>query len=550
MDCEYDVLGGYIPSFVQHLKDTSARLGLRIGSQANEDQTSAGGAVGEIAEAHTHTSWTPAEYDAFFRALSVHSRWRPDLITACVPTRTEWEVWMYLEALEEGTATLAIQQGGEDVDMEGGLGDERRDVEMRAARSSSDSRSHSGSDTDEDEDEDVCEPALEVSQAWIDAEERMASWIVDEEHLASVEGDAAAGTGEVVDERPKRKRGRPRGAGQGRAQSRTGEQTVSNEGAPSPVHRSPSPEPTSMPARKPSRDPSTLPERKREALMSRLEVPHLLVLDGILRESEEAMKEKSKSREGSATAAALAEHGNEGPPCARVVQASNLSDRIAEPQGTSKTHESPSNAVIDPVLLALSGDTDPPGHQSGRIPSESALTRCAPAPVLAQGSSSLPNASSRPEASSQPGTGGMFAFPQDNTTTLTNPDPNVNVESDLSLFSPRSRRRIQKRLYMRRKRALRAEGAVDTGIEKLKPGKKAKTEQRETSVVSTPVPCSEAPSDAEAELPENMSKKNKPGLTLPYKLKAQFAELSIDAAYLRGQGMDLLNLGALGRLMG
>ena len=536
MDCEYDVLGGYIPSFVQHLKDTGARLGLRIGSQANEDRTSAGGAVEEAAEAHTHPSWTPAEHDAFFRAVSVHSRWRPDLIAACVPTRTEWEVWMYLEALEEGAATLAIQRGGEDVGMEDG----RWDVEMQADRSSSDSRSHSGSGTDED----VCEPALEVSQAWIDAEERMASWIVEEEHLASVEGNAAD-TREVVDERPKRKRGRPRVARQGRAQSRTQEQTVSNEGAMASVHRSPSSEPTSesMPAHKPSRDPSTLPERKREALMGCLGVPHLLVLDGILRESEEAMKEKSKSREGSATVATPTEHGNEGPP--RDVQVSNLSDRIPGSQGTSNT-ESPSNAVIDPVLLALSGGTDPAEPQSDRVSSESTLTSCAPAHVPAQGSSSLPN------ASSQPGTHNTFTFPQVNAT-LTNPDPNMNVESDLSLFSPRSRRRIQKRLYMRRKRALRengAEVAVETGIEKLKPGKKAKTERRETSVVSTPVPGSEVPSDAEAELPENVSKKNKPGLTLPYKLKAQFAELSIDAAYLRGQGMDLLNLGALGRLMG
>ena len=289
--------------------------------------------------------------------------------------------------------------------------------------------------------------------------------------------------------------------------------------------------------------------------MGRLEAPHLLVLDGILRESEEAMKEKSKSREGSATAVTLTEHGVEGSPRARDVQVSGQSDRIAVPQGTSNTPESPSNAVIDPVLLALSGGADPAGRQSGRVPNESTLTSCAPAHDPVRGPPLLPNASSQPASvgvSYQPGTSNMFTFPQDNATP-THPDPNVNVESDVMMFSPRSRRRIQKRLYMRRKRALRengAEGGIDTGIEKLKPGKKAKTERRETPVVSTPVPCSEAPSDAEVELPENTSKKNRPGLTLPYKLKAQFAELGIGAAYLRGKGMDLLNLGALGRLMG
>ncbi|KAH0829035.1 hypothetical protein J3R83DRAFT_2490 [Lanmaoa asiatica] len=467
MDHEHDVLGGYIPSFVQHLKDTGARLGLQVGSQVNEDQTSAGGA----AEAHGLSSWTPAEHDAFFRAISLSASRRGP----------KWEVWMYLEALEEGAATLAMQQGGEDVD-------------MQVDRSSSDTSSHSDSDTDGEED--LYEPALEVSQAWIDAEERMASWIVHEEHLASVGGDAAADTEVADDEAPKRKRGRPRGTGKGRAQGWVRGQRISNEGCHSPpsVHRSPSPEPTSMFA------------RKREALMDRLEVPHLLVLDSILRESEETMKGKSKSREGSVTTATPTEHGDEKVPRVHDAEASSLSQRITAPQGT--TNVSP-NVVIDPVLLALSGGAD----LVGGVPRESTSTSCAPTKLR-------------------------------------------SVESDLSLFSPRSRRRIQKRLYMRRKRALlrengaASEGVVHTGIEKLRPGKKANSERSEASNVSTPVPCSEATSDAEMKPSENVVKKNKPGLTLPYKLKAQFTESGIDAAFLRGQGMDLLNLGALGRLMG
>lgn len=534
MDHEYDVVGGYIPSFVQHLKDTGARLGLRVESQMDEDRTSAGDAVEEVAEAYALSSWTPAEHNAFFRALSVHSRWRPDLIAACVPTRTEWEVWMYLEALEEGAATLATQRDGEDVDMEGGFGD---DVNMRVERSSSDSRSHSGSDTDEDLNLGLCEPALEVSQAWIDVEERMASWIVHEEYLASVEG-VVADTEDVDDKPPKRKRGRPRG---GRAHSQVRGQTVSNEGYNSPPpRRSSSPKPTST------------SERKCEGLMGRLELPHLMVLDNILREDEEAKKEKSKGREDSVTATTPIEEGNTEVPRVRGAEVSS-SHRMTVP---SNVPESPSDVVIDPVLLALSGGADPAGCQSGRVPIESTLASCAPVPT--QGPSSLPNASSQPtslEVSSQPGMGNMSTFPLGGAT-LTNPDPTANVESELSLFSPRSRRRIQKRLYMRRKRALlRENGAapedgVYTGTERLKPGKKAKSERSETSLISTPVPCSEAPSDDEMKLPENVPKKSKPGLTLPYKLKAQYAELDIDAAYLRGQGMDLLNLGALGKLMG
>lgn len=534
MDRNYDVVGGYIPSFVQHLNDTRARLGLRIGSQANEDQ----GAV-EVAEEHALSSWTPAEQDAFFRAVSVHSRWRPDLIAACVPTRTEWEVWMYLEALEEGAAELAKRQEDKDVDV-----DEGQDVEME---DDFDSCSHSGSDKDQDED--VCEPALEVSQGWIDAEEYMAAWIIDSEHLASVESDGAADTGEVDDRSRKRKRALHGSARKRRVQS---QQTVSNEGLPPPVHRSPSPEPSSTSAREPSQDSSALDERQRKALMGRLKVPHLLVLDSILREGEEAMKEKSSSREGSIAANTLTEHGDDGAAHVSDPDVLSLSDRIIGPPETSNVPESSSNAVIDPVLLALTGDADPVGRHAGQATNENTATSCVPAHVPAQGSS-LPNTSSQPtwlEAFSLPGTSNVFTFPQDNAT-FPDPDPTASAESDLSLFSPRSRRRIQKRLYMRRKRLREnGEGTVATGIQKLKPGKKAKSEPSATLVVSTPVPGSEAPSDSEAEVPENIPKKNKGGLTLPYKLKGRFAKLGVDAAYLSGQGMDLLNLGALGKLMG
>ncbi|KAG8220465.1 hypothetical protein J3R82DRAFT_3160 [Butyriboletus roseoflavus] len=524
------------------LRTLGTRLGLWAGSQVNEDRTSAGGVVEEVAEAHALSSWTPAEHDALFRAISVHSRWRPDLIAACVPTRTEWEVWMYLEVLEEGAGTLATQRGGDDVNMQDNSGDERRDVDMQVDGSSSDSRSHSGSDTDEDQNLDLCEPALEVSQTWIDVEERMASWIVREEYLASVKGVADADAEDVDDRPPKRKRGRPRGAGKGRTHNRIRRQTVSSEGFRSPVHRSPSPRPSSTSA------------REREALMGRLELSHLMVLDGVLREYEEAIKEKSKSREGSVVAATPIEHGDAEAPRVRGAEVLGLSPQITAPQGTSIV-PSPSNAVIDPVLLALSY---PAGCQPGRKPSKSTLTSCAPAHVPTQGPSSLPNASCQPTSSSQPGTNNTFTFPL-RSAAPTNPNPTANDESDLSLFSPRSRRRIQKRLHMRRKRALlrengaASEDAVHAGIDRLKPGKKgkkARSERNEPSLVSTSVSCSEAPSDVETQLPENVLKKGKAGLTLPYKLKAQFAELGIDAEYLRGQGMDFLNLSALGKLMG
>lgn len=507
---EYDVLGGYLPSFVQHLKDTGARLGSRTSE----------GPSGTVAEADALSSWTPAEHDAFFRAVSVHSRWRPDLIVACVPTKTEWEVWMYLEALEEGVAALAMQQDGEDV---GGSGDEHREAGMHVGRSRDES------DSDADSDEGVCEPALEVSQAWIDAEERMAAWIVQQEHLAcvDVEGDSAAANTEDVEDVPrKRKRGQPHGTRRGCAQSRARTRAVAEEGRHSSprADRSPSSEPSLTSARKRARELS-----RREALMGHLELPHLLVLDGILREGEEAMKEKSNSRSGSVTETTPTEYGDEGESHVR-----------SDPHQTSSVSESQSNVVIDPVLLAMSGVDPAAERQSARALTQSRLGTSTPGP------SSLHHVPSQLALLEVPLQHGAFA-----ATHTTNPYPTANVDSDLSLFSPRTRRRIHKRLYMRRKRALLSTGSesvIDTGIEKLRPGKKAKSERNETPAVSTTsVACSEtASSDAE----ENVPRKNKAGLTLPYKLKAQFSELGIDAAYLVSEGMHLLNLGALGKLMG
>lgn len=47
--------------------------------------------------------WTSTEKDAFFHALCVYSRLRPDLIAACVKTKTPLDVCTYLEALESAS---------------------------------------------------------------------------------------------------------------------------------------------------------------------------------------------------------------------------------------------------------------------------------------------------------------------------------------------------------------------------------------------------------------------------------------------------------------
>ncbi|KAI9454810.1 hypothetical protein F5148DRAFT_984973 [Russula earlei] len=52
--------------------------------------------------------WSSAEKALFFRALSVHSRFRPDLIAASIGTKSTADVAVYLSLLREGAARTAI----------------------------------------------------------------------------------------------------------------------------------------------------------------------------------------------------------------------------------------------------------------------------------------------------------------------------------------------------------------------------------------------------------------------------------------------------------
>ncbi|KIJ07047.1 hypothetical protein PAXINDRAFT_103124 [Paxillus involutus ATCC 200175] len=634
MDCKYDVLRGYVPSFIEHLEEARARLGVGAGPEASEEGMVIDNADGNEAAENSPAApdtispdtpslslWTSTEQTAFFRALSVYSRWRPDLVAACVPTKSVWEVGLYLEALEQGAARLAMEEeedGDDDREdddcrrsprevaerngkgkiKEQDDGNRDKDTDMDGSPSSSTS---SGSDSDmdeaedEDEDEDTLdpyrshEPAHEVSEAWIDAEEVMASWVIHEDYLASLDkhagNDVDAGELEGVEhEPPKRKRGRPRGSGKGRGRRRppAGGKTEADsrsQSMPPLVQHSQTPERThdlstgpgsSSGSRKRTLDSSDSPTRKRsklderETLMGRLEDAHLLVLDGILREDEEAMRERNKSREGSVAEVRthVAKDRNEGGLGSGDVVGVGASDERQVDQGDKeRTGACPSNAMIDPVLLALSGVTSGSAPTVPPAPTlDLPYEPSKPAPPANTSSQPIPSHQS-PSTLLQLGASNMLTCPNTSNVVVPNPDP--TRDPDPMLLSPRSRRRLQKRLYMRRRRALlhgdnvgsesalsTADKSKATNMEKLKPGKKAKAEQSDMPVAFASVPGSEAPSDVESEAAKEISTKTKGGLTLPYKLKAEFAALGVDAAYLRAQGMDLLHLGVLGRLMG
>lgn len=86
--------------------------------------------------------WSLTEKNAFFHALSVHSRLRPDLIAACIPNKTVADVCAYIDVLEGTSSSVSLP-----------IGELRRELPC----------------------------AMEVSDAWIEQEEREA------EALAAVE---------------------------------------------------------------------------------------------------------------------------------------------------------------------------------------------------------------------------------------------------------------------------------------------------------------------------------------------------------------------------
>src|SRR6266404_4359287 len=55
--------------------------------------------------------WTSAEKALFFRALSTHSRFRPDLIASSIRTKSILDVIVYLGLLRDGARGLAASRG-------------------------------------------------------------------------------------------------------------------------------------------------------------------------------------------------------------------------------------------------------------------------------------------------------------------------------------------------------------------------------------------------------------------------------------------------------
>ncbi|KAH7921647.1 hypothetical protein BV22DRAFT_1132114 [Leucogyrophana mollusca] len=267
----------------------------------------------------------------------------------------------------------------------------------------------------------------------------------------------------------------------------------------------------------------------REDLLARLEAVHLQVLDTILREGLERRADEEDDEEDASTS----QGGG------RKIDAMTPSlDRM----------NVISDNMIDPALLALSGNAP---STTIELDTSDAVLPTTSTSYLSLASTTLVEPTRAPSLPVAPSEDALNSG---------------NV--DVATMSPTSRRRYQKRLYMRRKRAQQNGEAVVTDITRMKPGRKdrrAKEKTRDSGEVvdtqshtppepaSMPASLSLPPVDAEE--PEEGENKPAPrqkvrGKTRFYKIKAEFETAGINAGWLREHSMDLLHPSALGKLMG
>ncbi|KAH8118264.1 hypothetical protein DFH11DRAFT_1723197 [Phellopilus nigrolimitatus] len=306
---------------------------------------------------------------------------------------------------------------------------------------------------------------------------------------------------------------------------------------------------------------------RKEDYMEELCAAHLRVIDGIFRDSEESIKSSTPRASPSDVAPVALEVGYAGV-----------------------------NSMIDPVLLAMSS---PQAVQSIPAPPQAPVMPSQPLSNTLQ-SSSAPSQDIAPEQAPR------SPFDQHISEVIPRSVSPDGID-DLSNLSPRSRRRLQKRLYMRRKRAERSGAEASASASRLKPGRKtnkkieralarkkaledeaeqrgcsldgdvdvdlnlgqaaftiqeedekeeyidlhAGKEEYEISFSAGPTAgtfnCSVDAGERE-DLPA-VSHPHIGGLTLPYKIKEELSSLGSDAAIFETEGLGLFHLTALGKLM-
>lgn len=505
-DSEYSVGPTYLAHFSEHLLQARSHLAGKDGSAPLPPSFFPPQAY-----------WTSQEKDLFFHGLMIHSRLRPDLIADEVKTKTVVDVCVYLALLERGARDAAVVS--------------RKDLSI----------------------------AMEVSDRWVAFEEQKACALIREEPKLE--------TKELEKEREDEIRVRRNGLRAKRGQGKTASNERDREAEKQRRHAFN----------------SWLKEReeewKVENMLRALDLPTLRAMDRLLREGDEArLAEEPKAEEEQRASSIPLGELNSG-----QHRASGASSPI-------------NDEMIDPVLRAQS-ESAPPAAASitETIPSDRL-------PINPENSSQaahmLPHAHFHPSTPPFP-TKQLLpeVLPLVAPSTSTIQDKSLVDSNDTIIdgqLSPAARRRLQKRLHMRRKRAEARGVIVDETAAKLKPGRKkrrisaspsdnvvsilGRDENEEDAAVNAQTsPLHEALPTSEAQHPqksvqvnmidgrhescrsnvvmlkadeqEQKRQSNPSGVTLPYRLLARLRATGLDADKLHEEGLGLLHLGGMVKLM-
>ncbi|KAG6811894.1 hypothetical protein H0H92_005352 [Tricholoma furcatifolium] len=301
---------------------------------------------------------------------------------------------------------------------------------------------------------------------------------------------------------------------------------------------------------------------RREDALSKLDCHHLTVMERMLRNAEAGNVDVED---------ALPEDQNPEPVPSPLSDA-KLSDRAPNTSFVA-------DEMIDPVLLQLSG-LPVPDQSSIKDPASQRRPEHLPLDMLAFSAASSP-----PPPPSAPAP--LVTQPLE-SSRLASPVGDAESAIDHTGLSPASRRRIQKRLHMRRKRAAQRGEVVIEDHAKLRPGRKVKDSKapkpRGKSAACRDEPVQpdggEAEQDAQMDVDQNVGggasptdlmpppeeaecdeddgddsdasrghRRRTSGMTKPYKIKKDFATMGIDADTLIDRNLGLFHLSTLSKLM-
>ncbi|RXW16715.1 hypothetical protein EST38_g9131 [Candolleomyces aberdarensis] len=505
-----DINVPYYEEFCRHVEDVRGYLHGRW--EEEQDIEEEEGGEGLLKNPLFDAHWTETEKNAFFHALSTCSRLRPDLIASNVKTKSVFQVCIYLRALEQTLEEFAAGIAGDLVEDD-------------------DEENHDGSS--------------------------MPDGVPVEQQQGNEEEPIRAGQ--------KRKRG-----------SYPSRDSLSLQVEHDPLER----RKTYPIAHEMSNDWVDFEERLAK-VVSRFE-EQCGGYVGPMSEDRGRKKRKIDNEEEDGS-----EVGEEG-----------VDDQDQEDEDEDEEQEGEEATLQTSGLYFLNNQLQALDNILRESEDASAHLEIIPSPSKSQRSSSEPTSNSkssvegaargseddsldeddidsyiRPLASSQhaPRSQTPSSSSSEGKETETTPAP-TSVTNMLQL-SPVSRRRLQKRLYMRKQRALKkglTEEGVDVKSVRLKSGPKAKGKGKEDEEVSSPRKKEKSAKDEdededddedeaeqdelddeeeEEEEEENGSKTPTGRTTESFKYKQEFLEAGIDADVINTEGLGYFNLGAMGKLM-